>query len=1142
VAGFLDSDLNCTATDAIGDGCPATSAYLKAPVGVAVDSSGNLFIGDSGNNVVREVNATTHIIATFAGTGAAGNGADNQAPGSTALSGPSWLALQGLKLYIVDAGNNVVRVVNLGAASPVMNIVAGGGSGSCSGQETDAIGDGCPPTNAKLNTPTGIALDAWGNLYVVDNGDNAVREVNAAGSMITRVAGNGTPGYTGDRAPAIAAELNSPYGVVVDNFGNLYVADNANNVIREVQPATVDFGRNKTGQISPTFTIVFSFSTGSTVGGAGVLTLGASGKDFQRLASDSITSGTCPVSSSAAYKSGDSCMVNVTFDPQAPGVRNGAVVLYDTSTPPNTLARLPIYGTGIAPAIAFAPGTISTVAGTGGTCPNSTQLCGDGGKAVNAQFHWPTATAVDGYGNLYIADEADNRVRRVDAVTGLITTYAGNGTMGYNGDNILATAAELAYPDGLAVDGAGNLYIADNQSNRVRKVDAASGIITTVATVNAPESVVADRAGNLYVSIVPAQGANPDIFKVDAVTGGVSSILGLPYAWSPVGLALDGAGSLYIGDWHYNTILQLNLQTFVVTTVAGGGTGTCGGTETDSLGDGCPATSALINPRGIAVDSAGNLYIADFSNQRIRVVNASTHIITTVAGDGTACANPTNICGDGGAANNAQLNFPWGVSVDSAGNLYVSDQDDMRVRKVDVADAPTLAFTANVGSPSAEQKVSVENLGNAQLSIASIAPDQSFPFVTADTTCSLTSETLDPAASCILALNFTPQTVDSFTGSVVLTDNALNATAATQTLKLNGTGTAVPTTTTVTSPENVYSYGSSITLTAVVTSGTPTGTVTFYDGSTQLDQPRTLDGSGKAVLTTSALTAGYHSIYGNYSGDSTYAASSGSTYEEINAATLTITAKAQSKSYGQALTLGSIAFTANGLTNGDKVTSVTLTSAGAAATATVSGSPYAIVPSAAVGTGLGNYAIGYANGKLTVKPAALTITAGAQSKSYGKALTLGSTDFTASGLTNGDKVTSVTLTSAGAAATATVSGSPYAIVPSAAAGTGLGNYAISYANGKLTVKPATLTVAAGNKVKKQGTANPALTYKMSGFVNGDKQTTVTSGQPTLTTSAKANSPVGTYPITITAGTGTGALTLKTTNYQFKFVNGTLTVK
>src|SRR5258708_22402601 len=180
----------------------------------------------------------------------------------------------------------------------------------------------------------------------------------------------------------------------------------------------------------------------------------------------------------------------------------------------------------------------------------------------------------------------------------------------------------------------------------------------------------------------------------------------------------------------------------------------------------------------------------------------------------------------------------------------------------------------------------------------------------------------------------------------------------------------------------------------------------------------------------------------------------------VNPAALIITAKDATKNYGQTMTFAGTEFAASGLLNSDTVASVTLTSTGTVATATVGGSPYTITPSAAVGTGLGNYTISYVNGKLTVNPAQLTITPKNATKNSAQTITFAGIEFTPTGLLNSDIVTSVTLTSAGAAATATVSGSPYTITPSAAVGTGLGNYTISYLCGKLTVNPAALTLTA----------------------------------------------------------------------------------
>jgi hypothetical protein len=251
----------------------------------------------------------------------------------------------------------------------------------------------------------------------------------------------------------------------------------------------------------------------------------------------------------------------------------------------------------------------------------------------------------------------------------------------------------------------------------------------------------------------------------------------------------------------------------------------------------------------------------------------------------------------------------------------------------------------------------------------------------------------------------------------------------------------------------------------------------------------------------------------------------------VSPAVLTIAANTQTKTYGQSVTFTSTEFTTSGLLNNDAVNSVTLSSSGAAATAAVLGLPYTIVPSAAVGTGLSNYTITYFNGSLTVNPAALTITANTQTKTYGQSLTFGGTEFTTSGLLSGDAVNSVALSSSGAAATAAVLGSPYTIVPSAAVGTGLGNYTITYASGTLTVSPASSTVTnlvALNKVY-DGTINATLDATnagVAGALNGDNVTLVTSNAVAYFAGKNVgvNKPVTVFGLTL-GGANAGNYTL-----------------
>ena len=296
--------------------------------------------------------------------------------------------------------------------------------------------------------------------------------------------------------------------------------------------------------------------------------------------------------------------------------------------------------------------------------------------------------------------------------------------------------------------------------------------------------------------------------------------------------------------------------------------------------------------------------------------------------------------------------------------------------------------------------------------------------------------------------------------------------------------------------------------------------------STGAASTATVAGSPYAIVPSDAVGSGL----GNY----TISYTNGSL--TVNPKALTVTADSSSKTYGDTLTFAGTEFTAPGLVSPDTITSVSLSSTGAASTATVAGSPYAIVASGAVGSGLGNYTISYANGSLTVNPKALTVTANSSSKTYGTAKVFAGTEFTAPGLVSPDTITSVTLTSTGAASTATVAGSPYPIVASAALGSGLGNYTISYADGSLTVNPKALTVTANSSSKTYGnTLTFAGTeFTAPGLVSPDTITSVSlSSTGAASTATVAGSP---YAIVASDAVGTGL-----GNYTISYTDGSLTV-
>ncbi|MGA2613810.1 MAG: NHL repeat-containing protein [Spirochaetia bacterium] len=330
---------------------------------------------------------------------------------------------------------------------------------------------------------------------------------------------------------------------------------------------------------------------------------------------------------------------------------------------------------------------ITTVAGSG-----TPGYSGDGGAATSAQISTPYGVTLDSAGNLYIADTHNHRIRKV-STAGIITTVAGNGTEGYNGDNIPATSAELNTPTDVAIDAAGNIYIADFENSRIRRVST-SGIITTVAgkgtpgfsgdggaatsaELTMPCAIALDSAGNLFI----ADRDNYRIRKVDA-KGVISTVAGDGTAAFngdriiatsaeiaiPTSVAVDSSGNLYIADQGNNRIRKVSTLG-IITTVAGGGTG--------DLADGSAATSVELSaPSNVAVDSSGNLYIADTNVGRIVKVNTSS-VLTIVAGNGTFGYNGDNI-----AATSAKLASPYGVARDSSGNLYIADSLNQRIRKV----------------------------------------------------------------------------------------------------------------------------------------------------------------------------------------------------------------------------------------------------------------------------------------------------------------------------------------------------------------------------------------------------------------------------------------------------------------------------
>lgn len=567
----------------VGDKGKATLAAIGGPYSSVLDSAGNLYISDFFMNRIRKVD-TSGNITTYAGTGICGYNGDGIKANMAQVCDPNQLLFDSAgNLIVADGGSRIRKISKTG----IIATIAGTGV-------YGYTGDGGPALKAEMGQPYAMAYDASGNLYIADVGKCVVRKVDTSGNIST-TAGNGTCGFSGDNGLATAAELYYPRGVALDSSGNLYIGDSQNHRVRKVDTSGKITTFAGTGQSG--FSGDGGLATSARVGNPnglrvlnGVLYIANGGAS--RVRTVNLSSQTISTYAGSSYG----------YD------GDGNALLATRFTGPHSLefdaSGNPIFNDAFNGRVRRATGGIvSTYAGG---------FIGDGSKATSAALVYPEALAVDKAGNLYIADEEGNRVRKVSG--GIISTIAGTGINGYSGDGGHGTSAMINEPYGVAVDSTGIVYISDSFNNVVRKV--ASGTITTFATngnFGYLAQMATDSANNLYV----ADNGSCVVWKI--TPGGTQSI---------------AAGVLF----------------------------TCG-----YNGDGISATTADLNaPAGVALDGSGNLYIADQGNARLREVNTSG-FISTVAGNGTC-----GYTGDGGSATAAQV-CPNSVAVDKSGTIYMAD-------------------------------------------------------------------------------------------------------------------------------------------------------------------------------------------------------------------------------------------------------------------------------------------------------------------------------------------------------------------------------------------------------------------------------------------------------------------------------------
>src|ERR1700733_7355185 len=823
------------------------SVNLSLPQGVALDQSGDIFIADTGHSRIVEVTSG----------GAAAALTISVSSGAASLSSPKGLAVDvSGRLYIADSSNN--RVVTVAAGSTTGVVLS-----------TEEL-------SPALSNPSGIAVDRVGNVLIADTVNNRIAEVNTAG------VGTDLANFLSDGSLLLSA----PRGVAVDALGAVYIADTSNSRAVIVDPGTdwdpesagytsslnksaVGFGHISLGSSTPT-SLVLNFLVGYPVeglGGVNVFTSGTQNLDFQIVSGANTTCG-------SSSTSGTTCTVEVSFLPTAPGLRNGALVLYDPDS--NPILTVPLYGFGDAPLATLSPNTGSVIS-TGSLPLND-----------------PYQVALDSAGNMYVGDYTGKYVTKIPAGGGSAAVVN------------LGTPGSIAVQNitGVALDGAGNLYIADHQNSRILVVTP-GGIVSVLnitglsPSLGFPTALAFDAAGSLYI----ADFTNGRIIVVSSlfVSGSTSTGIGtvIPtgsYSFTGstlTGLTIDSQGTIYAAARTQNN------SSIIKVTASG---------VASAVAIPNNITPAINNPQGVTADGMGNLYIVDTTNQRIvKITTAGVASVVSLSG----IPSPSSLG-----------SLVFGVTVDPYGNLYIPDWNNGRIVFVNVSGAP-LTFPTPTGAGTTDtadgpQTATVTNLGNQPL-VFSANPAYTADFSSNgnDINPCTSSTSLSPGTVCDVSVNFTPQSAGSLSAGVTVTNNTLNVTGSSEQVSVSGTGlnSNDSTATTVTTSPTSLVIGQSMTITATVadtatghTSNSPSGSVSFTDtvGSTV-----TSLNSGASVNLTNETASlngvvlngvGTHSITANYSGsEGKYTTSSGSATVVMGKASVTVTGPAQpvSLSLGQ---------------------------------------------------------------------------------------------------------------------------------------------------------------------------------------------------------------------------------------------------
>ncbi|HMH20175.1 MAG TPA: hypothetical protein VK563_00295 [Puia sp.] len=582
------------------DGASAAAQFFY-PAGVAVDTSGNVYVADSGNQRIRKI-TTSGQVSTLAGSGLQGFA---EGPGSSArFNSPGGIAVDTIgNIYVADTNNHRIRKIS---PSGLVSTLAG------NGMEGFANG---PGIFAQFSSPSGVAVDLSGTLYVADGNNHRIRMITLA-EGVTTLAGSGIMGFA--EGAGAQASFNTPAGVAVDATGNVYVADRSNFRIRTITPSgTVStLAGNGAAQWmdGPPQTAAFNLPCGIAVNAAGNFIIADTANNRIRTIAPPVQNvttyagnGVSGMIDSGLFAAEFAAPTDITF------TSSGELLVTDSSN--HRIRKISIGG-----------GQVTTVAGSGNGLLSGGYL---EGPALSAQFKSPAGCAMDAAGNIYVADNGNERIRKITPAR-IVSTLAGNGNSNFADGP--GTSAMFRQPTAIIIDSAGNLIVTDAGNHRIRMVT--------------PAGVVSTLAGSGIIGTADGAAASAQ-FQF------------------PNGIAMDAAGNIYIAD-NWNHRIRRLTPAGVVSTIAGSIAGFADGT----------GTSAMFNhPTGLKIDASGNLYVADQVNHRIRKITPAG-IVTTVAGAGIAGYFD-------GKAPYAQFNFPAGLAFDTVnGFIYVADLWNNRIRKI----------------------------------------------------------------------------------------------------------------------------------------------------------------------------------------------------------------------------------------------------------------------------------------------------------------------------------------------------------------------------------------------------------------------------------------------------------------------------